>query len=51
MKTIEDKIEAKVEKDLRTRIKDHQARRKRRNQDHIGGVAQAQVMKEGLLKL
>ncbi len=50
-KKIEDRIEAKVERDLRTRIKDQIARIKEEIQDHIEGAVQAQVMKEGLLKL
>ncbi len=45
------KVEAKVKTDHHTRIRDHQARRKTKDQDRIGEAAQAQVMKEGQLKL
>ncbi len=42
------KVEAKVKTDHRTSIRDQLARIK---EEHIGGAAKVQVMKEGLLKL
>ncbi len=45
------KVEAKVKTDHHTRVRDQLAWIKEGIQDHIEGAVQAQVMKEGLLKL